>query len=94
MPWLPIIVANAGWKFLWFADLWLGLTVLKISRRFMLGRSHSPMAWCGWLGRTMRILLDETKFLARSISRSKVVLPLLLLLYLHHGILLRDSFVH
>jgi hypothetical protein len=42
----------------------------------------------------MRILLDEMKFLARSISRSKVVLSLLLLLYLHHGILLRDSFVH
>jgi hypothetical protein len=41
----------------------------------------------------MRILLDEAKFLARSISRSKVVLSLLLL-YLHHGILLRDSFVH
>jgi hypothetical protein len=31
MPWLPTIVANAGWKFLWLGDLWLGLTVLKIS---------------------------------------------------------------
>jgi hypothetical protein len=47
MPWLPTIVANAGWKFLWLGDLWLGLTVLKISRRLMLGRSHSPMARCG-----------------------------------------------
>jgi hypothetical protein len=74
--------------------LWLSLTVLKISRRLVRGRSHSPMAWCGWLGRTMRILLDETKFLARSISRSRVILPLFLLLYLHQGILLRDSFVH
>jgi hypothetical protein len=44
MPWLPTIVANAGWKFLWLGDLWLGLTVLKISRRLMLGRSHFPMA--------------------------------------------------
>jgi hypothetical protein len=44
MPWLPAIVANAGWKFLWLGGLWLGLTVLKISRRLMLGRSHSPMA--------------------------------------------------
>jgi hypothetical protein len=35
MPWLPTIVANAGWKFLWLGDLWLGLTVLKISRRLM-----------------------------------------------------------
>jgi hypothetical protein len=32
MPWLPTIVANAGWKFLWLGDLWLSLTVLKISR--------------------------------------------------------------
>jgi hypothetical protein len=31
MPWLPTIVANAGWKFLWLGDLCLGLTVLKIS---------------------------------------------------------------
>jgi hypothetical protein len=44
MPWLPTIVTNAGWKFLWLGELWLGLTVLKISRRLMLGRSHSPMA--------------------------------------------------
>jgi hypothetical protein len=44
MPWLPTIVANAGWKFLWLGDLWLGLTVLKISRRLMLRRSHSPVA--------------------------------------------------
>jgi hypothetical protein len=44
MSWLPTIVANAGWKFLWLGDLWLGLMVLKISRRLMLGRSHSPMA--------------------------------------------------
>jgi hypothetical protein len=94
MPWLPTIVANVGWKFLWLGDLLLGLTVLKISRRLMLGRSHSPVTRCGWLGRTMHIFLDEVKFLARSISRSKVVLSCLLLLYLHHGILLRDSFVH
>jgi hypothetical protein len=47
MPWVPTIVANAGWKFLWLGDLWLGLTVLKISRRLMRGRSHSPMARCG-----------------------------------------------
>jgi hypothetical protein len=47
MPWLPTIVANAGRKFLCLGDLWLGLTVLKISRRLMLGRSHSPMARCG-----------------------------------------------
>jgi hypothetical protein len=46
MPWLPTIVANAGWKFLWLGDL-LSLTVLKISRRLMLGQSHSPMARCG-----------------------------------------------
>jgi hypothetical protein len=44
MPWLPTIVANAGWKFLWLGELWLGLTVLKIFRRLRLGRSHSPMA--------------------------------------------------
>jgi hypothetical protein len=44
MPWLPTIIANAGWKFLWLGDMWRGLTVLKISRRLMLGRSHSPMA--------------------------------------------------
>jgi hypothetical protein len=94
MPWLPTIVANAGWKFLWLGDLLLSLTVLKIFWRLRLGWSHSLMAWCGWLGRIMRILLDETKFLARSIPRSKVVLSFLLLLYLHHGILLRDSFVH
>jgi hypothetical protein len=31
MPWLPTIVANAGRKFLWLGDLWLGPTVLKIS---------------------------------------------------------------
>jgi hypothetical protein len=47
MPWLPTIVENAGWKFLWLGDLWLDLTVLKISRRLMRGRSHSPMAGCG-----------------------------------------------
>jgi hypothetical protein len=45
-PMLRTIVANAGWKFLWLGDLWLGLTVLKISRRLMLGRSHCPMARC------------------------------------------------
>jgi hypothetical protein len=44
MPWLPTVVANAGWKFLWLGDLWLSLTVLKISRRLMRGRSHSSMA--------------------------------------------------
>jgi hypothetical protein len=44
MPWLPTIVANAGWKFLGLGDLWLSLTVLKISRRLMRGRSQSPMA--------------------------------------------------
>jgi hypothetical protein len=44
MPWLPTIVANAGWKFLGLGDLWLSLTVLKISRWLMRGRSHSPMA--------------------------------------------------
>jgi TM2 domain-containing membrane protein YozV len=32
MPWLPTVVANVGWKFLWLGDLLLGLTVLKISR--------------------------------------------------------------
>jgi hypothetical protein len=42
----------------------------------------------------MHILLDKAKFLARSISRSKVVMSLLILLYIHHVILLRDSFVH
>jgi hypothetical protein len=47
MPWLPTIVANAGWTFLRLGDFWLGLTVLKISRRLMLGWSHSPMAQCG-----------------------------------------------
>jgi hypothetical protein len=41
---LPTIVANTGLKFLWLEDLWLSLAVLKISRRLMLGRSHSPMA--------------------------------------------------
>jgi hypothetical protein len=44
MPWLPTIVANTGLKFLWLGDLRLSLAVLKISRRLMLGRSHSPMA--------------------------------------------------
>jgi hypothetical protein len=44
MPWLPTIIANAGWKFFWLGDLWLGLTVLKISRRLMLGQIYSPMA--------------------------------------------------
>jgi hypothetical protein len=44
MPWLPTIVANVGWKFLWIGDLLLGLTVLKISRRLMLRQSHSPVA--------------------------------------------------
>jgi hypothetical protein len=44
MPGLPTIVANTGLKFLWLEDLWLSLAVLKISRRLMLGRSHSPMA--------------------------------------------------
>jgi hypothetical protein len=43
MPLLPTIVANARSKFLWLGELWLSLTVLKISRRLMLGRSHSPM---------------------------------------------------
>jgi hypothetical protein len=47
MPWLPTIVENAGLMFLWLGDLWLGLTVLKISRRLMRGQSHSPMARCG-----------------------------------------------
>jgi hypothetical protein len=47
VPWLPTIIENVGWKFLWLGDLLLGLTVLKISRRLMLGRSHSPMARCG-----------------------------------------------
>jgi hypothetical protein len=41
---LPTIVANTGLNFLWLEDLWLSLAVLKISRRLMLGRSHSPMA--------------------------------------------------
>jgi hypothetical protein len=31
MHWLPTIVANVRWKFLWLGDLLLGLTVLKIS---------------------------------------------------------------
>jgi hypothetical protein len=44
MPWLPTIVVNAGWKLLWLGDLLLGLTVLRISRRLMLGRSHSLVA--------------------------------------------------
>jgi hypothetical protein len=44
MPGLPTIVANTGFKFLWLEDLSLSLAVLKISRRLMLGRSHSPMA--------------------------------------------------
>jgi hypothetical protein len=44
MPGLPTIVANTGLKFLWLEDLWLSLAVLNISRRLMLGRSHSPMA--------------------------------------------------
>jgi hypothetical protein len=35
MPWLPTIVANAGWKFLGIGDLWLSLTILKISRRLI-----------------------------------------------------------
>jgi hypothetical protein len=47
MPWLPTIIANAGWKFLWLGDLLLSLSVLKISQRLMLGRSHSPRARCG-----------------------------------------------
>jgi hypothetical protein len=44
MSGLPTIVANTGLKFLWLEDLWLNLAVLKISRRLILGRSHSPMA--------------------------------------------------
>jgi hypothetical protein len=44
MPWLPTIVENAGWKFLWLGELWRGLIVLKMSRRLLLGGSHSPMA--------------------------------------------------
>jgi hypothetical protein len=44
MPDLPTIVANTGLKFLWLEDLWLSLAVLKISRRLMLGWSHSPMS--------------------------------------------------
>jgi hypothetical protein len=44
MPWLPTIEANPGLKFIWLGELWLGLTVQKISQRLMLGRSHSPMA--------------------------------------------------
>jgi hypothetical protein len=44
MSGLPTIVANTGLKFIWLEDLWLSLAVLKISRRLMLGRSHSPMA--------------------------------------------------
>jgi hypothetical protein len=44
MSWLPTIVTNTGLKFLWLEDLWLSLAVLKISRRLMLGRSHSSMA--------------------------------------------------
>jgi hypothetical protein len=47
MPGLPAIVANTGLKFLWLGELWLSLAVLKISRRLMLGRSHSPVACCG-----------------------------------------------
>jgi hypothetical protein len=44
MPWLPTIVANAGWKFFWLGGLLLGLMVLKFSRRLMLGRGRSPAA--------------------------------------------------
>jgi hypothetical protein len=44
MPGLSTIVANTGLKFLSLENLWLSLAVLKISRRLMLGRSHSPMA--------------------------------------------------
>jgi hypothetical protein len=44
MPGLSTIVANAGLEFLGLGELRLGLTVLEISRRLMLGRSHSPMA--------------------------------------------------
>jgi hypothetical protein len=32
MPWLPTIVANMGWKFLWLGHLLLGLAVLKFPR--------------------------------------------------------------
>jgi hypothetical protein len=41
---LSTIVANTGLKLLWLEVLWLSLAVLKISRRLILGRSHSPMA--------------------------------------------------
>jgi hypothetical protein len=34
VPWLPTILANTGWKFLWLGDLLLGLAVLKISEGF------------------------------------------------------------
>jgi hypothetical protein len=44
MPGLSTIVANTGLKFLWLEVLWLSLVVLEISRRLILGRSHSPMA--------------------------------------------------
>jgi hypothetical protein len=44
MPGLSTIVANTGLKFHWLEVLWLSLAVLKISRRLILGRSHSPMA--------------------------------------------------
>jgi hypothetical protein len=44
MPGLSTIVANTGLEFLWLEVLWLSLAVLKISRRLILARSHSPMA--------------------------------------------------
>jgi hypothetical protein len=44
IPWLPTIVANTGLQFLCLGDLRLSLAVLKLSRRLMLGWSHSPMA--------------------------------------------------
>jgi hypothetical protein len=44
MPGLSTIVANTGLKFLGLEVLWLSLAVLKVSRRLILGRSHSPMA--------------------------------------------------
>jgi hypothetical protein len=47
MPRLSTIVANVREKFFRLRNLWLGLAILEISQRLMLGRGHSLVPRCG-----------------------------------------------
>ena len=85
---LGVAVVIASWGCIGLVRLLLCLTILEVSRRSVLRRSHPPMPRMLWT------FLHKAELLVGPVTSNETSLSLVVPVGLLHGIFLRDGLVH